>query len=124
MTAIKIKGAAGFSGGVSVGVATSGGKKSGMLVVTSDLIAKLEAAGEPITCLPPEGSLLVGVETGAEFSFTFLVPGNGGAIVPSIRGVNPITGLRASQEDQASYAAELCGHLQTDGISWRKPCGV
>lgn len=92
----------------SLGITATDGKKCGFLEVTKALKAKLEAAGKPVRDLPAEGTVLVGVELGAEFSFNFGMQGNGGAIVPSIRGINPLTGIRAGIDPWTSGRGDFC----------------
>lgn len=92
----------------SIGVTATEGKKCGLLSVTQALRAKLEAAGKSVRDLPADGTILVGVELGAEFSFNFGMVGNGGAVVPSIRGINPLTGIRAGIEPWTSGRGDFC----------------
>jgi hypothetical protein len=54
----------------------------------------------------PAGTILLGVEEGAEFGFTF--SDKHGAVVPSIRGVNPLTGLKASIDPWTSSRGDFC----------------
>lgn len=92
----------------SLGITATEGKKCGLLEITGALRAKLEAAGKSVRDLPADGTILVGVELGAEFSFNFGMAGNGGAVVPSIRGINPLTGIRASIEPWTSGRGDFC----------------
>jgi hypothetical protein len=78
------------------------------LEVTPSLRKKLEVAGKSVRDLPADGTVLVGVELGAEFSFNFGMAGNGGAVVPSIRGINPLTGIRAGIEPWTSGRGDFC----------------
>jgi len=54
----------------------------------------------------PDGRVLFAVEYGKEFSFSFR--GDRFAVVPSIRGVNPLTGLKASSEVWTSGRGDYC----------------
>lgn len=92
----------------SLGITATEGKKCGFLEVTAALRTKLEAAGKSVRDLPADGTILVGVELGAEFSFNFGMHGNGGAVVPSIRGINPLTGIRAGIEPWTSGRGDFC----------------
>jgi hypothetical protein len=73
----------------------------------------------------PEGVILLAVEEGAEFGFSFTHGEY--AIVPSIRGLNPITGLKASIEPWTSSRGDFCpkdpthGRLGPKGVC--KTCG-
>jgi hypothetical protein len=81
-------------------------KKCVLVPVTKELQRKL--AGTSLGQYPV-GTVLLGVEDGAEFTLQFgFMDGSCGAVIPSIRGINPITGLRAGAEPWSSTRGDYC----------------
>ena len=87
------------------------GKDSKMLSYkVSDLPSALRPAGVPL------GTILFGITEGSKFHFTFSSHEQEYAVIPSIKGINPLTGLEATSDLTSHQRGSYCPQDPTHGV--------